>query len=69
MHHAAKSLREIEKKVGRWGEGISRGLAVTVRDGDRKDAERAGEEPLEKWWREGGESETDAGEDSSQSDS
>lgn len=40
VHHAAKALRGIEKKLGKWQEGIHGGLAVTMRDGDAKDARR-----------------------------
>jgi hypothetical protein len=36
VHHAAEALRKIEKTIKHWQEG--RGLAVTVRDGDAKDA-------------------------------
>jgi len=38
VHDAAKALREIDTKLGRWQESIHGGLAVTVRDGDSKDA-------------------------------
>jgi hypothetical protein len=36
VHHAAKALREMNKRMERWQEGIH-GLAVFVRDGDEKD--------------------------------
>jgi len=41
VHHAAKALREIDKKLGRWSE---RGeLAVSVRDGEADDRRRQAE--------------------------
>lgn len=40
MHDAATALRGIEKHVRGWREGASGGLAVTVRDGNAKDARR-----------------------------
>jgi len=43
-HHAAKALREIEQSIKKWSESIHGGLAVTVRDGDVKDAKRREEE-------------------------
>ena len=38
IHHAAKALRDIDRKLGRWQESVHGGLAVTVRDGDAKDS-------------------------------
>ncbi len=37
-HHTAKALRAIEKITKGWRESASGGIAVTVRDGDAKDA-------------------------------
>lgn len=37
VHHAAKALREIEKQMKKWREGIHGGLRVYVRDGDTRD--------------------------------
>lgn len=37
VHHAAKALREINQKMGRWQERGRGGLSVVVRDGDKKD--------------------------------
>ncbi|WP_020574140.1 hypothetical protein [Actinopolymorpha alba] len=37
IHDAAKSLREMEKTIKRWREGIQGGLRVYVRDGDVRD--------------------------------
>lgn len=39
LHDAAKALREIQRTLGRWQEGVN-GLAVWVRDGDARDADR-----------------------------
>jgi hypothetical protein len=40
IHHGAKALREIEKHLKRWREGVGGGLNVYVRDGDAKDRAR-----------------------------
>lgn len=37
VHDAAKALREIDRKIGRWQDSARGGLAVFVRDGDDKD--------------------------------
>ncbi|TQS45886.1 hypothetical protein [Cryptosporangium phraense] len=37
VHHAAKALRDIDKKLGKWQEGVRGGVAVYVRDGDKRD--------------------------------
>lgn len=36
-HDSAKALREIQKTMGKWSEGVRGGLAVYSRDGDAKD--------------------------------
>jgi len=38
IHHAAKSLRVLERLLTKWSEG-SHGMAVLVRDGDKVDAD------------------------------
>ena len=45
VHHIAKSLREIEKRVKKWSDIHGR-LRVWVRDEDRHSAEERGEEAL-----------------------
>lgn len=40
MHDAAKALREMQKDMLQWREGIHGGLQVYVRDGDAKDQRR-----------------------------
>jgi hypothetical protein len=40
LHDAASALRDIRDTMSKWKEGIHGGVRVTVRDGDRKDAER-----------------------------
>ncbi|MFG1928953.1 hypothetical protein [Cryptosporangium sp. NPDC048952] len=39
VHYAAKALRDIDRRLGKWQEGVRGGLAVYVRDGDKKDEE------------------------------
>ncbi|SRR6266487_406524 len=50
IHDAAKALREIDKTMKKWREGLAGGLAVYVRDGDEKD--RREHEQREAWLRE-----------------
>lgn len=42
VHHAAKSLRVLERLLTKWSEG-NHGMAVLVRDGDKVDADEKAE--------------------------
>ena len=42
VHHAAKSLRAVERLLTKWSEG-NQGMAVLVRDGDKFDADEKAE--------------------------